>query len=453
MELDYGIFSCIPIAILILGMLITKRLLETMMVSVLVASVMVYKTGFFSGVISELYSTVGGEGYLFLLFLVLGFGALIRLFEKSGALKGFSSAISKIVKGKKQAMVVTWILGILVFIDDYLNVLAVSSAMKETTDKLGIPREHLAYGVNSMGACVCVLVPFSSWAAFACGCMADYDLGFSDYVKAIPYMFFPFIAIIICLLVAIGVVPKVGALKKAYKRVEDGGPILIPEETGATVVDIEVSEEEKGAESSPWNFIIPIVVLIGVMIAFDNDIIHGLIAAIVVQGIMYCPQKLMSVTDFLNNVMEGIASMASLGVCIAFGSCMSSMSNEMGFTDFIIGSLGQAVPAFLLPMIVFLSLGAVAFAACNFWVLLVLTMPIFIPLAISMGVNPAIIIAAMMSGVAFGSKFCFYSDAVFMTFAGTGVSNMTQIKVVAPYVLTATGLGAICFLIIGLIAA
>ena len=450
--MDYGIWSCIPLAVLIIGMLVTKRLLETMMVSVLVAAIMVYKTGFFSGIIDELYSTVSGEEYLFLLFLVLGFGALIRLFEKSGGLEGFSKVIGKLAKGQKQTMFITWILGILVFIDDYLNVLAVSSAMKSSTDRLGIPREHLAYGVNSMGASVCVLIPFSSWAAFACGCMRDYNLGFTDYVKAIPYMFFPIIAIVMCLLVAIGILPKVGALKKAYKRVEDGGNVLVEENTGAIVVNIELSEEEKGKASSPLNFIIPILVLIVVMVIFDNDIIHGLIAAIVCQGIMYCLQKLMSVTDFLNNVMEGIASMASLGVCIAFGSCMTAMSNQMGFTEFIIGTLGAAVPAKILPMIVFLALGAVAWAACNFWVLLVLTMPIFIPLALEMGVNPSIIIAAMMSGVAFGSKFCFYSDAVFMTYAGTGVSNITQIKVIAPYVLSATAIAAICFLVVGMIA-
>ncbi|MDY5607228.1 MAG: Na+/H+ antiporter NhaC family protein [Lentihominibacter sp.] len=449
--MDYGILSCIPIAILILGMLITRRLLETMIVATFVAAVMEYKAGFFSGFIGQLYTTVGGEEYLFLLFLVLGFGALIRLFEKSGALKGFSLAIQKLAKGPKQTMVITWILGILVFIDDYLNVLAVSSAMKQSTDNLGIPREHLAYGVNSMGACVCVMVPFSSWAAFACGCLADYDMGFADYVKAIPFMFFPIIAILICLLVALGIAPKVGPLKKAYQRVAEGGPVLVAEEAGATVVDIEVSEEEKGEASSPLNFIIPIIVLVVIMVIFECDIIHGLIAAIFCQALMYIPQKLMSITDFLNNMMEGLSSMASLGVCIAFGSCLSAMSNDMGFTDFVVGSIGTSVAPAILPMLTFVALGAITFAACNFWVLLMLTMPIFVPVALAAGVPGPLVIAAMMSGVAFGSKFCFYSDAIFMTFAGTGVSNLSQIKVVAPYVLTAFGLGAICFLIAGFI--
>lgn len=78
-------------------------------------------------------------------------------------------------------------------------------------------------------------------------------------------------------------------------------------------------------------------------------------------------------------------------------------------------------------------------------------MPIFVPLATTMGIDPAIIVAAIMSGVAFGSKFCFYSDAVFMTSAGTEVSNMTQIKAVAPYVLGSAILAAIAFLVVGVV--
>ena len=123
----------------------------------------------------------------------------------------------------------------------------------------------------------------------------------------------------------------------------------------------------------------------------------------------------------------------------------------MGFTDFVVGSIGTSVAPAILPMLTFVALGAITFAACNFWVLLMLTMPIFVPVALAAGVPGPLVIAAMLSGVAFGSKFCFYSDAIFMTFAGTGVSNLSQIKVVAPYVLTAFGLGAICFLIAGFI--
>ncbi|MCF0230557.1 MAG: hypothetical protein HUJ76_12810, partial [Parasporobacterium sp.] len=183
-----GIISCIPIAVLIIGLLVTKRMAEMMILSSFIGAVLVYKGGFFGGWIGMMYQTLGNESYDFLLFILFGFGAMIKLFEMSGAFLGFTDIVSKIAKGPKSAMVATWLMGIIMFVDDYLNVLAVSSSMKNLTDKYNIPREHLAYGANSMGACVCVLIPITSWAAFAVGCMGEQGLGFGDYVHALPFM-------------------------------------------------------------------------------------------------------------------------------------------------------------------------------------------------------------------------------------------------------------------------
>lgn len=98
--------------------------------------------------------------------------------------------------------------------------------MKGISDKQRIPREHLAYTVNCMGACVCVLLPVSSWAAFAVGCAAEQNLGMPEYLQAIPFMFYPICAILISLLLALGKFPKIGQMKKAYERVDSGGPLL-----------------------------------------------------------------------------------------------------------------------------------------------------------------------------------------------------------------------------------
>ncbi len=381
--------------------------------------------------------------------LLLGFGGMIKLFETSGALMGFGNVLSKYATGPKKSMLLTWIMGIIMFVDDYLNVLAVSFSMRSITDKNGVPREHLAYGVNSIGACICVLVPFTSWAAFAIGSMSEQGLGFSDYVRAIPYMFFPMISIAVCLLVALGVIPKVGLIKKAYQRVESGGPTLVKEETGKSIVQMEISQDVK--PSTPLNFFIPIIVLIVVMMIFDNDVIHGLVATIIVQAILYIAQRIMSLADFVENLFSGIASMAPLAVVICFAYILGAGNDAMGFSTYLIGGMTKTIPPTLLPALAFLIVAAVSFAAASFWVLILITMPIFVPLATTMGIDPAIIVAAIMSGVAFGSKFCFYSDAVFMTSAGTEVSNMTQIKAVAPYVLGSAILAAIAFLVVGVV--
>lgn len=397
------------------------------------------------------YGVLSNESYQFLLILLLGFGAIIKLFEKSGALLGFSDILSRFANTRKKAMVATWIMGIIMFVDDYLNVLAVSFSMKEITDRNRIPREHLAYGVNSMGASICVLIPFTSWSAFAIGTMTEQGLGFSDYVKAIPYMFFPIIAIIVCLLVALGVIPKVGLIKKAYERVDAGGPFLVEEESGGLPTMNMEGNNEGVQPSSPLNFMIPIVVLIAVMLLCNGSLVHGIIAAILSQLVLYTAQKIMTLSEFTNTLLEGVTGMASLAFVICFAYIVGVANDAMGFSNFVINGFNGAIPPSLLPAIAFLVVAGVSFAAASFWILIVISVPIFIPLAINMGIEPSIVVAAIMSGVAFGSKFCFYSDAVFMTSAGTGVPNITQIKAVAPYVLGSAVLAAIAFVIVGVI--
>lgn len=452
--MDYGILSCIPITVLIIGAVITKRMPEMIILSSIIGAAMVFKTDFLAGFVGQIYGALTNSSYQFLLILLLGFGGIIKLFEKSGALQGFGKALEKIAKGPKQSLVVAWIMSIIMFVDDYLNVLATASSMRGITDKNGIPREHLAYAVNSMGACVCVLIPFSSWAVFAIGIMSEQGLGFTDYVKAIPYMFFPLLAVVVCLLVGIGVIPKVGLIKKGYERVANGGPVLLHEESaGASIVG--GGTEAEGDEPAPTtalNFFIPIIVLIVVMILCNNDVVSGIIAAVACQLVMYVAQRIMTLGEFINNFFEGLAGMAPLAFIIMFAYMLNQSNDAMGFTPYLLGVLTKTIPPVLLPMLAFVIVAAVAFATASFWILIVLTIPIFVPLAVTMGIDPVIIVAAIMSGVAFGSKFCFYSDAVFMTSAGTGVAPMTQIKAVAPYVLGSAVLAAIAFLIVGVIA-
>ena len=298
--MEYGIISCIPIGVLIIGALITKRMAEMIIFSTFVGAIIVYKQHFFSGYIEMIYSSLSNPSFQFLLILLLGFGAMIKLFEASGALMGFGDIISRFATTQKKAMLATWVMGIIVFVDDYLNVLTVSVSMRGVTDRLKVPREHLAYAVNSMGACVCVVIPFTSWAAYMVGCLSEQGLGYSDYIRSIPFMFFPFIAILLCLLVGVGLFPKVGSIKKAYKRIDEGGPVLIEEKAGESIVDLEI--DENAQYSSPLNFIIPITVLIVVMFIFENDIIHGIFAALVCQLILYLPQRLMTFNEFMKNL-------------------------------------------------------------------------------------------------------------------------------------------------------
>lgn len=117
--------------------------------------------------------------------------------------------------------------------------------MRDITDKSGIPREHLAFQAHAMACCLCMTIPFTSWTAFTVGLISEYGLGFYDYVESIPYMFFPLLMLVLCLLLIFGLFPKVGEMKRAYQRVENGGPALLIDEKADKLVDVGSVDEEK----------------------------------------------------------------------------------------------------------------------------------------------------------------------------------------------------------------
>ena len=437
------ILGGIPLLILILGALYTRRIIEPACLASVVAVVMRYGTDFVNGYLEKMYQVLSDPSFQLLIIVGIGFTGISALADASGAMAGFRRILERRCKTQHTTIFYTWLLGAVVFMDDYLNALAVSASMKGISDKMRIPREHLAYTVNCMGACVCVMLPFSSWAAFAVGCAGQQGMGMKEYIGAIPFMFYPICAILIALLLAYGLIPKIGELKLAYVRVEAGGSVLASE-----------SKEEKEAsekESSALNFVIPMLALIIGMLAFDKNIVMGMLLAIACMLVMYCGQKLMKVTEFFDIFLEGCSGMTPMLITIFVTFIMEKCTEEMGFTDLVTRLMSRTVPASLLPATAFLSVACITFFAASFWTLIVIAFPIFLPMAVTMGVNPSLVIGAVMSGVALGSQTCLYSDAIFMVSAGTGVPNDTQFRVVAPYVLCGVIPASILFIIAGFI--
>ncbi|MBR5315771.1 MAG: hypothetical protein IKU44_03175 [Firmicutes bacterium] len=449
MEMDYGIISCIPITVLMLGVLITKRITEMMVVSSLLGAILIHKGDFFSGYIDMLYGTLSNSSYHFVLFILMGFGGMIKLFQESGALLGFRHTLSKYVKGEKAPLVVAWFMAAVMFVDDYLSALAVSFSMREITDENKIPREHLAFQVNVLSACLCILIPFSSWVAFTTGLLSEHDFGFTDYLKGMPFMFYPILMAILCMLLALGIVPKIGAMKQSYQRIRTGGPLLPNEKGSASIVNLEMENEVK--ESSAWNIILPVAIMVAVVLIYDNDLVHGIFACIATQCVMYVLGKIMTLSQFVDHFYEGAKSMCSMAILVCFSFTLSAANQTMGFFDFLIGGISNNMPPELIPALIFVSVGLAVFATAGYWVIQIITIPVFIPLAVAVGLPVPIAIGAVMSGVGFGGNFCFYSDTVFMTAAGTGISNVRQIKVSAPYILTVTAITLVAYLVLGYI--
>ncbi|MBQ1228841.1 MAG: hypothetical protein IIX87_03095, partial [Firmicutes bacterium] len=176
----------IPITILITGALLTRKIAEPMFFASLAGAVILYGKDFFTGYVEMIYGALSNESYQFVIILLMGFGGLIKILQESGAMLGFADLLSGRLKGPKSAMAAAIVLNIATFVDDYISVLTTPFVMRETTDRCGIPREHLAFQTNTLAGAFCVLIPFSSWTAFTVGLLSEQGLGYSDYFAALP---------------------------------------------------------------------------------------------------------------------------------------------------------------------------------------------------------------------------------------------------------------------------
>ena len=444
--MDYGFISCLPIIVLIVGALLTKRIMEMLLLATFTGVIILNRGSFLQGFVDVLYETFSSWSLQFVFIILFTFGGLIKLFQTSGAISGFGDILSKYASGPKKPLLLAWILGILMFVDDFLNVLTVGFSLRDLTDRNGIPREHLAMQAAAVASAMCCLVPFSSWAGFHVGLISEEGLGFIDYAKAIPFMFFPIIAVLCCLLLDIGVIGKFGALKESYKRVADGGS-TIPEAEGSGMLSMDTEDDVPA--TSAWNVAIPLLALIVGTLVFDCDLTYGCVIAIIVQMLLYLFQKIMTPVKYVDDFLDGAKSMFPLMVLVTFAFTLSNVNGKLGFFEYMIAKIGALVPGELLPAMTFLLVAAATFATAGYWSMQVISVPIFLPLAFALNVYPPVIVAATMSGVSFGCCYCFYSDNIIMTAASTEVSNFRQTKVSTSYMVPCAVLAFLCYLAAG----
>jgi tetracycline resistance efflux pump len=450
---DFGFLSVIPALFLVGYIFWTKRILEALLLATGLGFLFVHKLGFFWAFMDGLLE-VGMSEDMVWLWIVCGLmGSIIALIEKAGGAFAFGEWVSRRAKTKKSTLIWTWILGIAIFIDDYLNSLTVGSCMAPITDKHKTSREFLSYVVDSTAAPICVLIPISTWAVFASGLFeangwAPQGEGFAYFLKTIPFNFYAWFAAIVVPLVILGIIPMVGPMKKAEKRSMETG-VLAPE--GSERIDIKAGEEELVIPENPkiMNFFLPIIVLVFATVFFDQDMMAGVIITLAFQAIFYIPQGIMTLEEFSDLVVKGIKNMLYPLLLMVLAFIFAAANEQIGFTAYVISSAAPLMTPALLPLIVFLVLGVTEFITGTNWGMYIIALPIVIPLAIAVDANVTLAAAAVLSAGVFGSHICFYSDATILTSAACGCDNYRHAITQMPFGFIAAGFSAVAFLIAG----
>jgi len=449
---DFGILTLIPAAFLLVYIFYTKRILESLMLGGFLGYLMAYKGGFFSPV-NDSFLEIMMDGDMAWLFIVCGLmGSIIALIERAGGAFAFGEWVSKRAKSKKSTLLWTWLLGVVIFIDDYLNCLTVGSCMSPLTDRHKVPREFLAYIVDSTAAPVCVLLPISTWAIFIGSLMEQNGMapegeGVAYFIRTIPFNFYGWFAALIVPLVIIGLIPIFGPMKAAWKRAEETGVLAPP---GSEKIDMKAGESYTPPEgASIWTFFLPIIILVAATIFFDVDMQKGVITTCAFIFVYYVGTGIMGPEEYMDVFIKGIKNMLMPLFMVVLAYFFAAACDEIGFITYVIEIGKQFMTPQLFPFVVFLTFGITEFIMGISWGMYVIALPIVIPLSAALGANPFIAVGAVCSAGVWGSHICFYSDATILTSAASGCDNFRHAITQLPFGLLGAILSGICFLAVG----
>jgi tetracycline resistance efflux pump len=420
-----------------------------------------------------------------LVFLVV-LGSIVSLMNKAGGSAAFGRWASKHVHSKIGVQIATILLGILIFIDDYFNCLTVGSVMRPIAVRNGVTKEKLAYLIDSTAAPVCIISPISSWAAAVSGFVSGGENGLALFCKAIPFNFYAFFTILFMFgIVILGfdfkAMSKYDArLKEWYERT-NGGKLDEVSDTKLQIVEHGVGakqEEDSKNKGTVSDLVIPIIMLIIFCMAgmvysggfFDADnanylnfvdsfaasnasvgLVIGSLAALILTIMMFTIRKTLPFDEAMSSLIKGFEAMVPAILILTLAWTLKSMTDSLGAAEYVSSVVASSASELqmLLPGIIFLVAGFLAFATGTSWG----TFGILIPICIAVfpGADPLriISISACMAGAVCGDHISPISDTTIMASAGAECKHVHHVSSQLPYALTVACVSFFTFIVAG----
>lgn len=446
---DYGLISLVPVLVVIVSAIITKRALEPLILGTLVGFVILAKENFVVAYLDSLYGELGESSYYIIIFGL--FGIYIHLLEKANAISGFTKVGLRFARNKKKAGFLAWIMGLVFFLDNYFSILGAGISNREIADKNKMSREMFSFAINAVACCTCVLVPLSLWGVFMSGQIEmtlgiETGTGLGEIVKAIPFMFFAWVLLIFVLLYQFRIIKPFGPMKKAEERAETTGDVL-PEDLAAQA-PANSDEDEKPVNI--LNFIIPMASLIAVTLV-TQELTYGLIVGIVLCFILYIAQKLITAAEAFDAICKGFEEMFVVTALVISAFVLQNANDELGLAPFVVNSVVNVISAPLLPVIAFVLLMVLGFVTGSFWGMAAVCFPIMLPLAQALDANIYLTIGAVIAGCAAGSATCFYGDSVTLTCGLTKIRNIDYLRNALPMLIPPIIVTIIIYIVAGFI--
>ena len=399
-----------------------------------------------------------------LIFLVM-LGIIVTLMTKSGGSQAYGKWAKKKMKSSKQSLFSTFILGVVIFVDDYFNCLTVGSVMREITDEFKVSRAMLAYIIDSTAAPVCIIAPISSWAAAVSGYTSG-D-GFQLFLNTIPFNLYALLTIVMVCYV-IGSEFHLGKMKK-HELAAQNGDVCFGDDSYQT--NEEISYNQKG---KVLDLILPVIVLImsciigmiytggffdgkDLITAFSQcdasrGLVYGTFVTLIFVFILYIPRKVLAFVDFCGSFAQGFKAMTSaiMILCLAWtlsGICGAEYLNIQGFVKAAVGGSTMAIA--VMPVIFFLISLGLAFATGTSWGTFGILIPISVTILSGNYMMMSVCVGAILVGAVCGDHISPISDTTILSSAGAQCRHIDHVSTQMPYALTVALCASIGYILSG----
>lgn len=477
-----SMWSLLPPIIAIGLALITKEVYSSLFIGILSGGIIytIATGGGFEG----LFSTVVNDGIIsnvtdaynagILIFLVV-LGAIVVLMNKAGGSRAYGEWAAKHIKSRAGASLSTFVLGALIFVDDYFNCLTVGSVMRPVTDKHKISRSKLAYLIDATAAPICIIAPISSWAAAVSGTVEGVN-GIQLFISTIPYNLYALLTLVMVVFISLANVDY-GPMKLHERNAMNGDLFT----TRNSVYDKD--DEPTHTKGRVIDLILPVIILIvfcvigmlytgglfsgtGFIDAFANcDAAYGLslgsIGALIVIMAYFMLRKVLKFTECMSSIVAGFKQMVPAILILVFAWTLKTMTNNLGAGEYVKTLVeGATAVQILLPLILFVVALGLAFATGTSWG----TFGILIPIVTSVfsaqlatasetGIPSMVIIciSACLAGAVCGDHCSPISDTTIMASTGAQCDHVNHVSTQLPYALTVAGVSALGYLLSGFV--
>ena len=434
-------------------------------------------------IVHALGDTDGGHTQIVVFSLLLG--GMVGLISRNGGTMGVVRAVAPLARNRRRGKVATGLAGLAIFFDDYANTLVVGNTMRPITDKLKVSREKLAYLVDSTAAPVAALVPISTWVGYEVSLIGDglaaaageaasaeaaFLAGLSPYtvfLQTIPYLFYPLLALAFVFLTS-AMNRDFGSMAKAEARAAAGRGLFREGARLATDTKEGFVQAKEGTPHRWWNAGIPVLTVVLVVLgglytsgmaavgagaplkdifgAADPfaTLLWGSLAGCIVAAGLSIGQRLLSVHECIDAWVGGVKAMMIAMAILTLAWSLGAVTTDVGTAAYLSQLLGGNLPLVLLPAVVFVTAGAMAFATGTSWTTMAILIPLVIPLTVSLaggtgfadGSLYGILLAttsSVLAGAIWGDHCSPISDTTVLSSTAAACDHVDHVRTQLPY--------------------